>query len=490
MLRIASDFLRFIFTIGFFIFVFASWVTAASVRELHGSGFTMDHFGRFAIMPRDEPTCNLLLEGEIYPGDADRIIDRIDQLQEERGDLIGSVLCLNSPGGSLLDALRIASGVSVATRVRAGDECLSSCALIFMSGHVDFDESVPMAWRVLEPGGLLGFHAPSLGTSLGDLSEEEISSLYNLSLATIAEIASTLMTRFAGDIDRYFPPSLLAEMLATPPDEMMYIDTVDEAARWNIDVSTNWSSASILAMNLLDIARSCEASLRWQAAESAMPLVYRSERSFNAWYVDRDRITYVYNSYEGPIPSPFCSFRLPSDHDLPSGWIDSRDEVALDQAQVYVTLGNLEGLGNDESGHRNFALFPPDTALTDLGNFVSSTHDVHNMSEDDLTADPAERTATTCHLDAPQARITNVNQFTNLRSSAGIAQPIITRVPLNATITQANVGGYYATQRCLDICDRGDQRQVTQCIENNEVWIEVNYEGRYGFLSRQFLEAP
>jgi hypothetical protein len=483
MLQAMPSFLRLIFYTFFFLFAFETGAAAATIRELSGSGFNWSHFNRLLVLPRDEPTCDLLLEGEIFPGDADRIIERIEQIQEEKRsiianhDYIGSVLCLNSPGGSLLDALRVASAIRVATRVRAGDECLSACAMIFMSGHVNFDESVPMAWRVLEPGGLLGFHAPSLGESLGSLSGEEINSLYNLSLATISEIASTLMVRFAGEIDRYFPPSLLAATLTTPPDDMMFIDTVDEAARWNISVSTNWNSASILAMDLIDIARSCEASLRWQAAESAMSLAYRPARSFNGWHVDGNKITYVYNSYEGPIPSPWCTFDLPADHELPGGWIDasSADEAILNE-QVFVMLGDLEG-----DDHRRFALFSPNTALTELPNYVDLASESPNILEDE----PLQ----VCGVHSGTSVIGNVVNFTNLRERPGISSRVVAQIPYGAVVGMTSPGSYFATNDCIDACSMNDARRISECIAANGIWVAVTYQGNSGFLSRKFLFA-
>ena len=95
----------------------------------------------------------------------------------------------------------------------------------------------------------------------------------------------------------------------------------------------------------------------------------------------------------------------------------------------------------------------------------------------------------TCHSEAKSLTVVNVQQFTNLRAKAGIGNKIIARVPLNRRVTQRNPGSYLATERCLRACADNNKNAIQQCIENNEVWMEVDYNGRRGFLSRKFL-AP
>lgn len=96
--------------------------------------------------------------------------------------------------------------------------------------------------------------------------------------------------------------------------------------------------------------------------------------------------------------------------------------------------------------------------------------------------------ALSCGLDSPFAEVSNVDKFTNLRRKAGLGNKIIARVPLGASVSSPRPQYYLATQRCLDACRTDDQLEISECIASNEIWVEVLYNDRRGFLSRKFLE--
>ena len=95
---------------------------------------------------------------------------------------------------------------------------------------------------------------------------------------------------------------------------------------------------------------------------------------------------------------------------------------------------------------------------------------------------------TYCSLANPKARIINVQNFTNLRRQAGLNGRVIGQVPLGATVSVVNPGSFLRYDRCAATCNGTNQNAIKQCIDNNDVWIEVQYNGRRGFLSRKFLE--
>ena len=92
-----------------------------------------------------------------------------------------------------------------------------------------------------------------------------------------------------------------------------------------------------------------------------------------------------------------------------------------------------------------------------------------------------------CSVTNLTAEIINVQNFTNLRQPAGLNGRIIGRVGLGETVQILNPGSYLRTNRCAAVCEGSNQQTINQCIDNNEVWIEVKYNGRRGFLSRKFL---
>lgn len=93
-----------------------------------------------------------------------------------------------------------------------------------------------------------------------------------------------------------------------------------------------------------------------------------------------------------------------------------------------------------------------------------------------------------CSLAQSTTKIYNVQNFTNLRRQAGLSGQVIAQVPLGATVSVVNPGTHLRYNRCAAACDGINQNAIKQCIDNNDVWIEVEYNGRRGFLSRKFLE--
>lgn len=188
--------------------------------------------------------CNLLLEGVIDEGDADRLRQQIHMqdraigaTSSARGSPHGRRLCLNSPGGSFRGGLQISDllrELGVGTAVPANSSCESACALAFMGG-VFFPVEGEGTWRVdrlLHPRGRLGFHAPSITLPDGGYSAAQVAGAYALALQNLATIVEM---RSSGYLD--FPESLLVTFLRTPPGHLHYIETVGAAARLGITIA-------------------------------------------------------------------------------------------------------------------------------------------------------------------------------------------------------------------------------------------------------------
>ena len=105
-----------------------------------------------------------------------------------------------------------------------------------------------------------------------------------------------------------------------------------------------------------------------------------------------------------------------------------------------------------------------------------------------LLSRPAQkRSLLSCGIKKPTAIIANVQNYTNLRQQAGLNGQVIGQVPLNATVSVVNPGSFLRYDKCAATCNGTNQNAIKQCIDNNDVWIEVAYNGRRGFLSRKFL---
>jgi hypothetical protein len=157
-------------------------------------------------------------------------------------------LCLDSRGGSFIEALKIVEyllngeGQGIATIIESKAECLSACALVFMAGTSKSDHGLyPL--RSLHAQGRLGFHAPFIprdAIAKGSHSAETVLSAYRAALSATQKIIALLGR--SGEIEgRYqeepwMKSSLIQTMLAQGENEMLMIDTVDKAGRWAIEI--------------------------------------------------------------------------------------------------------------------------------------------------------------------------------------------------------------------------------------------------------------
>ena len=111
-------------------------------------------------------------------------------------------------------------------------------------------------------------------------------------------------------------------------------------------------------------------------------------------------------------------------------------------------------------------------------------HVMHNRNAYVL----ASKAPLTCYISESTANIANVQNFTNLRQQAGLNGRVIGKVGLGEQVRIVDPGRYLRYDRCAAACEGSNQNAIKQCINNNDVWIEVQYNGRRGFLSRKFLE--
>lgn len=173
----------------------------------------------------------ITLQGEIREGD----LERLQALIAEHG--LGSVrnrrLRLDSPGGSYAEGLRIADFVHrfMPTYLGPGDECFSSCALIFMSGASPEGDGYFERDRLMHPQASLGFHAPfAFGT--GQPVDPAVAALIASEAERGAHLAASKLVRMS--VDGRMPPSLVEELLQVDSAQLLLVDTVDRAARWDI----------------------------------------------------------------------------------------------------------------------------------------------------------------------------------------------------------------------------------------------------------------
>jgi hypothetical protein len=149
----------------------------------------------------------LNLVGAIDPGAAQRFADEI----ATRGEYV-KVVSLNSPGGSVNDALAIGQLIrdkGLATEVAAGAICASSCPLVFAGGSERRATSksaigVHQVYATQQPGGLLPTALQAAGNAMSDAQK------------TTATVTRHLV---AMGVDA----ALWIHALETPPERLYYL---------------------------------------------------------------------------------------------------------------------------------------------------------------------------------------------------------------------------------------------------------------------------
>ncbi|MCC2113204.1 MAG: hypothetical protein KDJ16_14310 [Hyphomicrobiales bacterium] len=207
------------FLAAFFCLVAAGEVRAAAISQIKDATYN----------------CVLEVTGTIEKGDADTLLAAFANLPPTNpyGDFEARRICLNSPGGSFTEAIKIAGLVygKFGTAVRKAERCESACSIVFLAGSQSpEDDRGVIADRIIHPLARLGFHAPSLVVPEGQYDREAVNKAYAIAVGGVGALAGV-----SGYIK--LPVTLIQAMLETPPDQMRYIETVGEASRWHIAVA-------------------------------------------------------------------------------------------------------------------------------------------------------------------------------------------------------------------------------------------------------------
>lgn len=221
-------------------------------------------------------------------------------------------VCLDSPGGVLTEGVNLAAlfkDQHIPTKIEADAVCESACALAFMGGTQGYSESGVAVMRVLHPLGRLGFHSPALDIAAGQYSQDNVEKAFQLALEAIAMINEQLTSQSEGT-EPYLKPSLLSALLRTPASTMLYVDTVDRAGQWSIDVGP---IRDLPAVSDKTLTRSCIQSVQWAQDRSAFDTVYSYD---NPLYISKKpdgRTAVLY----GEMQELECLYRITPQNGLP-----------------------------------------------------------------------------------------------------------------------------------------------------------------------------
>ena len=151
----------------------------------------------------------LTLTGTIAPGDGARFADWVETHTRPE------IVFLNSPGGSVTDAIDIGRqlrGMQIETAMTDSDICLSACPYILAGGVI----------RDIAPGAMVGVHQHYFGENI----------------ALPAFLAVEDIQRGQGEVMGYLiemgiDPAMMEPALLTPPDEI-YVLLPEELERFGL----------------------------------------------------------------------------------------------------------------------------------------------------------------------------------------------------------------------------------------------------------------
>lgn len=224
--------------------------------------------------------CDVMLDGVIGSGDTEKLIQfaKINKLIDPEGYDIGYALCLNSPGGSLNEALKLAKYFQkevVTTVINQNDACLSACSIAFMFGTQAEGDFIGSK-RAMHYTARLGFHRPSLSIpNRADYTDEQIDKALKVVLDSVVNLLIEANQVFFGHSQPIMTADLIEKMFDHEGDDFYEINTVDQVGRWNIEV-LGWKAPDRLELHHAHNA--CMNILSWPVglASNYRPLDFAS----------------------------------------------------------------------------------------------------------------------------------------------------------------------------------------------------------------------
>ena len=185
----------------------------------------------------DEIVAPVYIDGEIEPGDQQKLLDILGEDVGQKG--MPLFIHLNSKGGNFEEAIKIA-GVArerfLSTKLGPGSTCLSACAIVFMSG-MNYNTRYFVKSRFMHPSATLGFHAPTITAGGGNFDAADLEAAYSRAIEQIGKkLLATARYQDQSWTSPLIKATLVNEMMMTRGSNYFYIDTVGKAAEFEIEL--------------------------------------------------------------------------------------------------------------------------------------------------------------------------------------------------------------------------------------------------------------
>ena len=195
------------------------------------------------IRPGQDPwevddQCPVSLTGTIEVGDAAKLLALLGDNRTQKGMPI--TFCLDSTGGNFEEGLKIAEiswERNLSTLVLPDKQCLSACAIVFMTGTELSTGGVGLA-RTMHSTSKIGFHAPSIVVAGGEFDADDLDAAYSAAVDGVGKrllgIAKLRGRTWANPLIK---GELVNEMMKRRGSDFYYIDTVRKAIEFEISVA-------------------------------------------------------------------------------------------------------------------------------------------------------------------------------------------------------------------------------------------------------------
>jgi hypothetical protein len=188
------------------------------------------------------PVPHLHYDGDTVDGDLDLLKRMYERFVKCRTACLGpnggstAVLTMNGPGGSYSEGLALADFLRanhIATVAERGAECYSACAFAFLggSGYSTQDGVGTYVDRMVEPGSIVGFHAPYRNEANFRQAMEERGAM-----AAQGETRDSLSLMVRELVKWNVDPEVLYRMVGMGPNETYNLVTAEDLYRARVNL--------------------------------------------------------------------------------------------------------------------------------------------------------------------------------------------------------------------------------------------------------------
>ncbi|SHJ26292.1 SH3 domain-containing protein [Shimia gijangensis] len=469
--------------------------------------------------------CQTRLSGQITKGDAETLRAWYIDKGLFEGNIHNEALCLDGPGGSLGEALKMSRFLyefGIRTRLDKNATCLSACAVLFMMGteYADHGSGDGLnADRRMHVTAQLGFHRPELRLpSGGSVDTEQLGRAYDLAIDTVLEFVR--LANFASHSETMIASDLIEVMMERKGENFFYIDTVGKAGRWNIGLE---GLTLPRAMDKQAALTACNNLAIWQLRyiddyndysyddqpdyDEQVEVLTSSKKSFvvfgdfGAMDHHHECIIRLSNFGDGFYELSACGFM-----DAEGVTIGERrcEDAGVADPMLETWSTDLVPLPD---GSR-LALLPPGTRLIQADS-VARNLELRAVNAEKARDEGLLSFRTRCSGLVMSAQIRGVTSFTNLRSSPGFDGEVVAQIALGERVTpisseeESFIMAEGASEACRSSCEwmgpgpgglkalygtASGLGDINQCFEDNLIWYHVETQsGQQGYLSGKFL---